>query len=97
AVRANDASCTRRPRVAVVMRPVPPDVGHLDRLAREFDVLAYFGKGDPPKAHPGPRAVDWRRMDWVIAPRRGGHLHWVYPELKRVLQVDRPDLVHVIS
>ena len=52
AVRANDASCTRRPRVAVVMGPVPPDVGHLDRLAREFDVLAYFGKGDPPKAHP---------------------------------------------
>ena len=36
-------------------------------------------------------------MDWVIAPRRGGHLHWIYPELKRVLQVDRPDLVHVIS
>ncbi len=86
----------RKPRVVIIAGEPPTEMGHLELVALDFDIVVYHG-GKPSPASATSSAIRQRVMSPVIRPRRSGHLHWLYPKMTARLRDDRPDIVHVIS
>jgi glycosyltransferase involved in cell wall biosynthesis len=88
-------------RVAVVGGLWPEDSSHLSALADHVDLVFHHSRWHPagygveyaPQHRSGPPSRAHRPLVRV----RTGHLGFVYPELHRVLTVQRPDVVHVFS
>lgn len=89
----------RRIRVGVICGCLPLDPAHLHIAGREVDLTVYRSRWQLPgtPAGPGP-GTDFTVRDFTPLVRSNrGHLVYVYPGLRRALDRDQPDVVHVIS
>jgi glycosyltransferase involved in cell wall biosynthesis len=85
--------------VVLLCGGLPADVGHLAWAADQVDLLAYRSNWmhhHSITATTAPHNVRVRSFSPVVRTQRG-HLAFAYRGLHRMLDRDRPDIVHVIS
>ena len=88
-----------QPRVAVLCGGLPADVRHLSRAAEEVDLHVYRSSWMHQRSatsQESPVGVTVRSFPPVVRLQRG-HLTFAYRGLRRRLDEDVPDVVHVIS
>lgn len=89
----------RRLRVGVICGGLPLDATHLAAASQDVELTAYRSRWAPARVITGkeaPAGVTVRDFAPLLRSDRG-HLTYVYPGLGHALDLDRPDVVHVIS
>jgi glycosyltransferase involved in cell wall biosynthesis len=86
-------------RVVMVFGGPPQDAAHLEVLGSLVDLTVYGSAWDPNRGarQTFPSSSRYRARTFVPFGRpRRGHLHYVFPGLRRALREDAPDVIHVM-
>lgn len=82
----------------VVIEGVFGDTAYLEDLPGAVDVIAYGSNARKAYYHtPEPPTCCPSRAFAPVGPRARGHQVWIFRGLRQALELDRPDVVHVVS
>ena len=84
-----------RPAAVVVVAQLPPETGHFQLLAEQFDITVYASQGPGRPEQQGP--VAGARVRTMRALGAYSAVRWVYVGMGRALRLDAPAVVHVVS